>query len=134
MDSEDEEEGCTLKKGLIAGRGIICVQEGDGEATIRVKLISCRKGKYSMIGPNDFDFAKVTRKNVSVLGEGTEYDYSVVKKLAGQGLLYIRMKEMYQFILDEPKLYSDQHPASQAQATQEIQQEIPQVTELVMNQ
>ena len=75
---------------MIVGRGIISIGEGDREAAIRGKLVSCLKGKYSMIGPNDFEFVKVTQKRISVLqlGEGTEYDYSVVKKLAGQGLVH----------------------------------------------
>ena len=35
------------------------------------------------------------------MGKNTEYNYSVVKQLAGQGLLYIRMKKALQCIVDE---------------------------------
>ena len=33
------------------------------------------------------------------LSEGTEYNYAVVWKLAGQGLLYLRMKLAYNFVV-----------------------------------
>ena len=42
------------------------------------------------------------------LVEGTEYNYSVVKKLAGQGLLYIRMTKAYNFVLNESDPGQDQ--------------------------
>ena len=33
--------------------------------------------------------------------------YNVVKKLAGQGQLFIRMKEEYQFLIDQEDVYDD---------------------------
>ena len=55
------------------------------------------------MGPNDFEFVNVTQKTVSILrlAENTEFNYNVVKKLAGQGLLYIRVKQAFDFVLTE---------------------------------
>ena len=50
-----------------------------------------------MLGVNQFDFVKVRHKTVTKLelGPGTEYNYAVVKKLAGQGLLYVKVKQSH---------------------------------------
>ena len=75
--------------------------EDDCEKEIRAKLLSSLKGTYSILGLNDFEFVKVTQKKITVLkmAEGAQYNYAVVKKLAGQGLLYIRIKKGYEFAL-----------------------------------
>ena len=59
--------------------------------------------KFSVIGPNDFEFVKVTQKRISVLhlSKQTEYNYDEVKKLVGQGLLYIRIKVGFEFVVNE---------------------------------
>ena len=36
------------------------------------------------------------------MAEDAQYNYAVVKKLAGQGLLYIRIKKGYEFALKNP--------------------------------
>lgn len=63
-----------------------------------------------MLGPNDFDFIKVTQKRILVLrlGENIEYNYGVVKKLARQGLFCIRMKQAFDFVLNDPDSEQDQ--------------------------
>ena len=46
---------------------------------------------------------KVTQKRISVLhlSKQTEYNYDEVKKLVGQGLLYIRIKVGFEFVVNE---------------------------------
>ena len=70
------------------------------------------KATYSIIGPNDSEFVKVTQKRISVLrmAEGTEYNFAAVKKLAGQGLLYVRIKQGYEFVLNETSVSDDEFP------------------------
>lgn len=103
-----------MKKEMIVERGILTLGEQDSEVQIREKVASSLKDKYSIIGPNDFEFVKVTQKRINVLhlSKGTEYSYDVVEKLVGQGLLYIRMNrdhnsdsdsELLQVGLLEPK-------------------------------
>ena len=102
-ESDEEDAVETLKKENIVERGMIELAEDDSEATVRAKVASSLKSQYSLLGPNDFEFVKVTQKTVSVLrlAENTEYNYNVVKKLAGQGLLYIRVKQAFDFVLTE---------------------------------
>ena len=101
-DSDDEEDD-NLRREMIVERGIVTLGELDSESTIREKLVSSLKHKYSMIGLNDFQFVKVAQKKISILhlSKGAEYSYEIVKKLVGQGLLYIRMKKNFQFVIDE---------------------------------
>jgi hypothetical protein len=102
MDSDGEEED-SLRKEYVINRGIITLTPSDTEKLIRDKIVSSLKPRYPMIENRDFEFVKVVQKKISVLqlGKGTQYDYSVEKKLAGQGLLYIRMKQAMQFAVDE---------------------------------
>ena len=109
-ESDEEDDVETLKKEKIVERGMVVLNEDDSESSVRAKIVSSLKTQYSMLGPNDFDFIKVTQKKISVLrlAENTEYNYGVVKKLAGQGLLYIRMKQAFDFVLNEPDSEQDQ--------------------------
>ena len=62
-------------------------------------IMAAKLPKYSVIGPNDFEFVKVTQKRISILhlSKQTEYNYDVVKELVGQALLYIRIKVGFPF-------------------------------------
>lgn len=112
LADNDDDSDVTLKKENVVERGIIELSEDDNEQVIRQKLLSSLKATYSIIGPNDFEFVKVTQKRISVLrmAEGTEYNFAVVKKLAGQGLLYIRITQGYEFVLNETSVSDDEFP------------------------
>ena len=101
---ESDEQDDTLKKDMILDRGIVTLNEKDNEDAIREKLKSALQNKYSMIGVRDFEFVKVHQKKISILyvSKGTEYNFDVVKKLAGQGLLYIRIRNGFEFALENP--------------------------------
>ena len=100
---EDDTEDHFLKKEMVVEWGMVTLGEQDGEAQVREKIVSSLKEKYNIIASNDFEFVKVTQKKISVLhlSKQTEYNYDVVKKLVGQGLLYIRMKVGFEFVLNE---------------------------------
>ena len=102
VDSDGEEED-SLRKDCVINRGIVTLTASDTEKVIREKIVSSLKTRYPMIESRDFEFVKVVQKKISVLqmGKGTEYDYTVVKKLAGQGLLYIHIKQVTQFAVGE---------------------------------
>jgi hypothetical protein len=103
-DVDSDEPDDSLKKDMILDRGIVSlINEKDNEAAIREKLVSSLKGKYGLIGQNDFEFTKVNQKKISVLhlSKGTEYNYDVVKKLVGQGILYVRIRWGYEFVIEQ---------------------------------
>ena len=109
-EEEEEEQLENLKKENIIERGIVELLEDDSEKEIRAKLLSSLKGTYSILGLNDFEFVKVTQKKITVpkMAEGAQYNYAVVKKLEGQGLLYIRIKKGFEFVLNNPPETDDE--------------------------
>jgi hypothetical protein len=64
-DVDSDEPDDSLKKDMILDRGIVSlINEKDNEAAIREKLVSSLKGKYGMIGQNDFEFKSKSEKNL----------------------------------------------------------------------
>ena len=74
--------------------------DNDNEEAIRQSIKESLKTKFPMIGSNDFQLVKARQKKNSILelGLGTEYSFAVVKKMAGQGVLCIRIKPGYEFL------------------------------------
>lgn len=104
----DEEDGESqhLKWDSVIASGMLMLVEDDDEREIRRKIVESLQEKYPLLGENNFDFVKVRHKSISTLqlGRGTEYNYPVVKKMAGQGLLYLKVKDAYRFVYDsEPE-------------------------------
>ena len=93
----------TLKLNSIIAEGIIMLHERNNEKDIRFKIKDCLRSKFELISEDDFDFVKVRRKKVYVpqLQPGTEYNYQVVRKMAGQSILYTRMKAEYECNQDD---------------------------------
>ena len=88
-----------MKWNFVIANGISELGECADENTIRKTVKESLTGKFPLIGINDFEFVKVRRKQVSTLqlGPGTEYNYSVIKKMGVQGLLYLKVKQGFQF-------------------------------------
>ena len=64
---------------------------------------------FPIIGANDLE-VKVRQKKIRKLelGPVTDYNYAVVKKMAGQGLLYVKVKEGFECIYEESNDNSDE--------------------------
>ncbi|KAK3736196.1 hypothetical protein QZH41_002478 [Actinostola sp. cb2023] len=102
VDDEEDDGEQTLVKENIIERGIIMLSESDSEVEIRKKIVSSLREKYPIFGASDFEFVKVTQKKITILNlaKGMEYNYGVVKKLVGQGNLYVQIKRGFQFVLE----------------------------------
>ena len=101
-EDSDDEGGDTLRKDIVMSRSMVTLNDCDSEELIKHKLVSSLNPKYPMLEKYHFEFIKVFQKITFLqMGKNTEYNYSVVKQLAGQGLLYIRMKKALQCIVDE---------------------------------
>ena len=112
-DSSDEdlvEEQHHLKWDSVIANGMIMLDEEDDEQSVRNAIKESVGKKFPIIRANDFEFVKVRQKKISVLelGPGTEYNYSVVKKVAGQGLLYVKVKEGFECVYGESSDDSDE--------------------------
>lgn len=96
--AEDKQEN--MKWDSVIATGMLSLNENDNEETIRQSIINeSLSNKFPVIGSNDFEFVTVRQKKISPMeqGPGTEYSFAVVKKMAGQGLLYVRIKRGYEF-------------------------------------
>lgn len=100
---EDEEEPFHLKWDSVVAEGILMLGEDDDEDAIRSAVINSLANKFPLLGKNDFEFTKVRYKQIKSLelSPGTEYNFPVVKKLAGQGLLYLKAKQGFEFVYEE---------------------------------
>ena len=109
-DSDDPEELHHLKWNSIIANGMLVLEECADETTIRKAVKDSLTAKFPLLGVNDFEFVKVRHKAISTLqlGPGTEYNYSVVKKMAGQGLVYLKVKQGFEFVYNgEPESDDD---------------------------
>ena len=99
-DADDTDEVRHLKWNSVIANGILELEECADENTIRKTVKESLTHKFPLIAINDFEFVKVRHKQVSTLqlGPGTEYNFSVIKKMAGQGLLYLKVKQGFEFI------------------------------------
>ena len=108
-DDEDEDEPHHLKWDSVLASGMLTLDEDDNENSIRNAIKDSLSSKIPALGNNDFDFVKVRHKAITKLqlGPGTEFNYAVVKKMAGQGQLYVKIKQGYEFLYDSEKDISD---------------------------
>ena len=75
------------------------LQEEDEESDVRdSKIIT---NQYALIGKDDFEFKKIRHKRVTdlELAPNLTFSYPVIKKMAGQGVLYIQLKAGLEFYL-----------------------------------
>ena len=98
LDDDDQ----NLKWDSTLANGIITVDEEANEDTIRKVIKESVNSKYPLIHKHDFEFVKGRQRKISrlQLGPGTEYDYAVVKKMAGQGILYVKVKDGYECLYE----------------------------------
>lgn len=75
-NSKEDAEDDFLKEEMVVERGMVTLSEDDSEAQVREKIVSSLKEKYNIIGPNDFEFVKVTQKKITVLHLSKQTEYN----------------------------------------------------------
>jgi len=102
FEDDDIDEPHNLKWDSVLTSGMLMLQEEEDEKQIRSNVLESLKAKFPVLGANDFDFGKVRHKAISTLqlGPGTEYNFPVVKKMAGQGMLYLKVKQGFEFVFN----------------------------------
>lgn len=99
----DYEADDTFNWDSVIADGIIMSNERDGEREIRTKIADSLRRKFPLIGGDDFGLIKVRHKRISQLElqATSEFNYMVVKKLAGQGMLYNRVRSGCSFFVND---------------------------------
>ena len=77
--------------------GAVDLSTNDKESDIRLKIWQVLVTRVPDIMSDDFEFVKVLRKMVitSVVKEGQDFDYKMIKTLIGQGKMYIRLNKVF---------------------------------------
>ena len=75
------------------------LQEEDEESDVRDPIQKSLQKKYVLIGKDNFEFRNVRHKRVTdlELAPKLSFSYPVIKKMAGQGVLYIQLKAGLEF-------------------------------------
>ena len=79
------------------------LQEEDEENDVTDTIQKSLQKKYALIRKDDFEFKKVRHKKVTDLefAPNLSFLYPVIKKMAGQGVLYIQLKAGLEFYLSQ---------------------------------
>ena len=90
---EDDCDEYMITSNNILLRGFINLMTTDNESNIRAKFGEAIRMKYPLVRNNDFVFLRANRRKLSIPVTSQEYSFKQVKLLAGQGAIYIKMKD-----------------------------------------
>ena len=92
---EDSFENDTLlfSESMVSIRGFIEIPTTASEEDIRTELCKAIQLKFPMVSKNDFEFVRANRRRITKPVSCNEYNYNQVKLLAGQGCIYLKMKD-----------------------------------------
>ena len=94
-----ESESWAITDENIALRGLIETTTASKEAEIRAEIGKATRLKYPMVSDSDFEFLRATRRKLSKPVSCQSYDYQQVKLLAGQGSIYVKLKDGLECLL-----------------------------------
>ena len=105
---EDECDEYMITSNNIMLRGFVNLMTTDSESNIRAKIGEAIRLKYPLVRNNDFVFLRANRRKLSIPVTSQEYSFKQVKLLAGQGAIYIKMKDgLNCFCEEEDRTASD---------------------------
>jgi hypothetical protein len=102
---EDSENDTWLfSESMVAIRGFIEIPTTASEEDIRTDLCKAIQLKFPMVSKNDFEFVRADRRRITKPVCCNEYNYNQVKLLAGQGCIYLKIKDGFEclFVEEEP--------------------------------
>ena len=88
-----ESESWAITDENIVLRGLIELTTASKEAEIRAEIGKATRMKFPMVSDTDFQFLRATRRKLSQPVSCQSYDYQQVKLLAGQGSIYLKLKD-----------------------------------------
>lgn len=93
------QETVVFEDSMIVLRGFVEISKTASESDIRGKLGEAIRIKYPIISDTDFYFVRANRRRISRPVSVGEYNFQQVKLLAGQGSLYLMMKDGFDCVL-----------------------------------
>ena len=81
-------------------RGIVEIDNSASETDVQEEIGKAARLKYDILTNNDFKFLRATRRVLSKPFNSGAYDFKQVKMLAGQGSLYMKLKDNIYCLLE----------------------------------
>ena len=88
-----ENDTLLFSESMVAIRGFIEIPTTASEEDIRTELCKAIQLKFPMVSKNDFEFVRANRRRITKPVSCNEYNYNQVKLFAGQGCIYLKMKD-----------------------------------------
>jgi hypothetical protein len=105
LQVEECEDDFVLNDNMVVLRGFIETTSQASEKDIRHKLGEAIRLKFPLVTDTDFEFVRANRRRITKPVSVGEYNYQQVKLLAGQGSIYLKMKDGFDCVLveDDPE-------------------------------
>jgi len=88
-------------------RGLVTLNSEANEQAVRKALCDAIQLKYPSVACQDIVFLKAIRRKLTQPVNCDEYSFKQVKSLAGQGAIYIKLKDGFSFLLDNGSSHGD---------------------------
>ena len=102
VSTEDcvEKDTMLFSESMVSLRGLIEITTAN-EVEIRRELGQAIRLKCPMVTNDDFEFVRANRRRITKPVSCNEYNYQQIKILAGQGCIYIKMKDGFECLCVE---------------------------------
>lgn len=100
----DEKDAMLFTESMVALRGFIETTTAASEVDIRKQLGQAIRLKFPLVTNNDFEFVRANRRRITKPVSCNEYNYQQIKLLAGQGCIYLKMKDGFDCLFVEEGL------------------------------
>ncbi len=103
-EESDDKGVIVFEENMVALRGFIGLTKDASEKVIRSKLGEAIRIKFPMVTDTDFEFVRANRRRITKPVSVGEYNFHQIKLLAGQGCIYIKMRDGLECMLVEDAL------------------------------
>ena len=98
---ENDGNSWSFSEDIVLLRGIIELNKSSGEQDVREQIGRAARMKYNILNNEDFEFLRATRRVLTKPVNSGAYDFKQVKLLAGQGSIYLKLKDHIYCLLQE---------------------------------
>ncbi|XP_028408567.1 uncharacterized protein LOC114531117 [Dendronephthya gigantea] len=100
-DNIPEQDTIIFSESMVATRGFVEIPTTAREVDIRKELAKAIQLKFPLVSENDFVFVRANRRRITKPVSCNEYNFNQVKLLAGQGCIYLKMKDGFECLFVE---------------------------------
>ena len=97
---DEPDQTIVMSEELIRLRGFIQIGSNATEYDIRKAICEAINKKHCLVSQDDFEFLKANRRKLMKPISSDEYNFNQIKLLAGQGSIYVKLKERFEYLLD----------------------------------